>query len=229
MIIPGIFNKNMLSTPYSGRIKEFKHLDKNLLLGYIDGEDIIDFDKDQKDNSDRVLIKKLAFSLNYRDKELISLFYQRCQLLEEAAYAGIGSDFVAEIISCGSSVVNLSPGDRVIPNAAYPNTNAPNSIGGVPTNFASEEYEVLDSNQLVKVPNEMPLEVAAGFTIGAQTSYSIIRRLQIQAGTNFLVSSGRSNTSIFIIQALKALNIPCNVYVLTSAPPQKMIFFIKWE
>lgn len=225
MIVPGIFNDKFLSTQFSGKIEQYTHLGKPLLLGYIDDEDDIEFDNGDEKNSHYILIKKLAFSLNYRDRELMNLFYSECQLLPDIGYAGIGSDFVADVISCGSKVVGIKPGDRVIPNAAYPNRNAPNFIGGVPTNFASEQYDIIHQEQLFKIPHDMPIQVAAGFTVGAQTAYSIVRRLNIESGANFLITSGRSNTSLFVIQAIKALDISCNLHVITSAPVQQNDFF----
>ena len=44
--------------------------------------------------------------------------------------------------------------------------------------------------------------VAASFSIGAQTSSSMIRRCNIKSTDKILVTSSRSNTSMFIIKSL---------------------------
>jgi NADPH:quinone reductase-like Zn-dependent oxidoreductase len=61
----------------------------------------------------------------------------------------------------------------------------------------------------------MPDHVAASFTIGAQTTYSMVRKLDLEPGANVLVTAARSNTSLFAINALKAQNL--NVYATTTS------------
>jgi NADPH:quinone reductase-like Zn-dependent oxidoreductase len=49
----------------------------------------------------------------------------------------------------------------------------------------------------------MPLEEAAAFSLGAQTAYGMVRRLDIKPGDPVLVTSATSNTSLFLIAALR--------------------------
>jgi NADPH:quinone reductase-like Zn-dependent oxidoreductase len=46
-------------------------------------------------------------------------------------------------------------------------------------------------------------EVAAAFSIGGQTSYSMLRRLALRPDDRVLVTAARSNTSLFVLQALR--------------------------
>lgn len=61
----------------------------------------------------------------------------------------------------------------------------------------------------------MPDEIAAGFSIGGQTTYSMLRKLNIQEGNNVLVTAAKSNTSLFAINALR--NYKANVYALSTS------------
>jgi NADPH:quinone reductase-like Zn-dependent oxidoreductase len=61
----------------------------------------------------------------------------------------------------------------------------------------------------------MPDEVAAAFPIGAQTAYSMIRKLDLQEGANVLVTAAKSNTSLFAINALRSY--PIHVYATTTS------------
>lgn len=77
-------------------------------------------------------------------------------------YSPIGSEFVGTVLEVGLAVTDFKKGDRVMANTSYPfRTNG--SMGGVPTNFASQGILLLEEDQLIKVPDSMPDEVAAAF------------------------------------------------------------------
>lgn len=176
---------------------------------------------DQKDtlNTNNVLLKKLAFSCNYRDKTLLLNFAVNARNYgndspNEFLFACIGSDFVARVIDKGSNVEHLNIGDIVIPNDIYPvvpNSSAP---PGIPTNEASSRLQILHKDKLIRVPDNMSVADAASFTIGAQTVYSILRKVNIDDTKKVLITSARSNTSLFAINAIKNKN---NLYILTSS------------
>src|SRR5205823_1394315 len=86
---------------------------------------------------------------------------------------------------------------------------------GVPTNHASKEIQIFHEAKLLKVPDAMPDATAAAFSIGAQTTYSMVRRLQIFDGANVLVTAAKSNTSLFAINALKNRNV--NLYAISTS------------
>jgi NADPH:quinone reductase-like Zn-dependent oxidoreductase len=171
-----------------------------------------EFRKGEPENHFRVLLRVRAFSLNYRDKNRI--FSMAMKGTENGFYV-VGSEFVAEVLEVGPGVTELVVGDRVIGNNSYPSSGWDGVPPGVPTNHASKEFQVFHQAKLIKIPASMPDETAASFSIGAQTTYSMIRRLEIFDGANVLVTSAKSNTSLFAINALKNRNV--NVYVTTSS------------
>jgi NADPH:quinone reductase-like Zn-dependent oxidoreductase len=182
-----------------------------LLAGLLAIPDL-DFDPQLPEHRDRVLVKKVAFSCNYRDK---GLMLTAAAKLQPDRYYTIGSEFVGEVVAVGAEVTDLTTGDRVIGNNQYPNSGVTGIVPGVPTNHASKEYQIFHPVKLLKIPPQMPNEIAAVFSIGAQTTYSMIRKLNIKAGDNILVTAGKSNTSLFAIAALKKYNV--NVYVTTTS------------
>jgi NADPH:quinone reductase-like Zn-dependent oxidoreductase len=171
-----------------------------------------EFDCDAPENRLKVLIQVKAFSLNYRDKNRI--FSMTVNGAENGFYV-VGSEFLAEVLAVGPEVRELRPGDRVIGNNSYPVTDCDGVAPGVPTNHASREIQVLHQAKLFKAPDSMPDPVAASFSIGAQTTYSMIRRLDIPEGANVLVTAAKSNTSLFAIHALKSRKV--NLYATSTS------------
>lgn len=168
------------------------------------------FDAEHGINSDYVLVKVLAFSCNYRDKALILKSSQKMSgdlKHTSVPVSFFGSDFVAEVITKGSNVKKFDVGDRVIPNCAYPYSSYEGIPSGVVTNEASKGWLRLHKSKIMKIPNTMSSELAASYTIGAQTSSSMIRRINVKKDENVLVTAGRSNTSIFIIRQLLSKGI----------------------
>jgi NADPH:quinone reductase-like Zn-dependent oxidoreductase len=158
------------------------------------------FDPHEPNQGRHVLVRVKAFSCNYRDKALI---LRMAMSGRDNAFYSIGSEFVAEVIAAGADVSDLAPGDRVIGNNAYPDSGVPGVLPGVPTNHGSREFQVLHRAKLARIPSKMPDTVAAAFSIGAQTTYSMIRRLALSAGDPVLVTAAKSNTSLFAISALR--------------------------
>jgi len=74
---------------------------------------------------------------------------------------------------------------------------------GLPTNRASSRFLILHARKLICVPRDMDPAVAASFTIGPQTSYGILRRLELQRNSRVLVTAAHSNTSLFVLEALR--------------------------
>jgi NADPH:quinone reductase-like Zn-dependent oxidoreductase len=171
------------------------------------------FNRDAPEFHHKVLVKKLAFSCNYRD---INLIFETVKDEVVNRPLVIGSDFVGEVVDVGSQITKLCVGDRVIGDCSYP-CKVLGAHSGVPTNHASSEYEVFHQAKLIQVPTSIPVPIAAAFSICAQTTYSMIRRLCIKAGDNVLVTAARSNTSLFALNALKhRKNI--HLHAVTSSP-----------
>ena len=136
-----------------------------------------------------------------------------------AKFYPLGSEFVGEVIQKGNAVTNLEIGDTVIGNGNYPYSGYENVKPGLPTNHTSKELDAFHFSKLVKVPKSMPVEVAAGLSLGGQTAYSMIRKLHLQKGEKVLVTAATSNTSLFAINALKHQDV--DVYAVTTSPKYK--------
>ena len=74
---------------------------------------------------------------------------------------------------------------------------------------------MLPAHKLMVVPERMSDVEAAAFSLGAQTSYSIVRHAGIKPGANVLVTAATSNTSLFLAQA--ARNAGGDVTMTTSS------------
>lgn len=171
------------------------------------------FDPETPEHHRSVLIQVRGFSCNYRDKG----FAYMMKSFPQTRRLPIGSEFVGEVIAVGKHVVAFQPGDRVIPNHHYTG----DLLGddgyrqGVATNQASREHLVLHAEKLLPAPKEMTNAVASVFTLNAQTAYSMVRRTGASSGDRVLVTSARSNTSLFVIHALKAIG--ATIYATTSS------------
>ncbi|NET33073.1 MAG: zinc-binding alcohol dehydrogenase family protein [Cyanothece sp. SIO1E1] len=202
--------KNLIHTP--SFVSHFTTSGISVNCGLIHTQNLT-FDRQAPEHYDQVLVKVRAFSCNYRDKALIL----RAATHDGAnRFSAVGSEFVAEVVDCGVGVRELRPGDRVIGNNAYPDSGVAGLLPGVATNHGSREYQIFHQAKLIKIPPEMPDAVAAAFSIGGQTTYSMIRRLQLQPGETVLVTAARSNTSLFAINALRHRDV--KVYATTTSP-----------
>ncbi len=158
-----------------------------------------------------VLVRTLAFSCNYRDGALIHAAHDEAG---PGSYYVVGSELAGVVEAVGADVTAVQEGDRVIADCSYgPRTPRP---WGIPTNHASRERQVLPATKVFPVPAGMPAAEAAAFAIGGQTAAAMARRAQVGPEDQVLVTSGRSNTSLFCIGVLAALG--CDVSVLTTSP-----------
>jgi len=174
------------------------------------------FDPHNDTYKDLILIQKKAFSLNFRDIALI--IYADDYLKRDPKskrFFAVGSEFVGIVKEIGANVKDLNVGDRVIGNASYPFNDSLGGSPGLPTNNASKEYEIFHSSKVIKISDSLPDEVAAGFMVGAQTSFSMIRRAELVPGSKCLVTAANSNTSLFLIAALKRMDV--KVTAITSS------------
>lgn len=160
---------------------------------------------------DHVLLRTLGFSLNFRDRGLV---LRMATSDKSTGFYVVGSDFVADVLSVGANVTELAPGDRVIPNCVWPPQPGMTHMG-IPSNHASRALQVLHREALMLVPHAMDIAAAACFSIGGQTSHSMIRRLALVPGEKVLVTAPRSNTSLFILAALAGLDV--EIHGVTSS------------
>jgi NADPH:quinone reductase-like Zn-dependent oxidoreductase len=167
------------------------------------------FDPQSPKDADRVLIKVKAFSCDYRDKALI---FRALHTNPAYTFKAIGSEFVAEVKAVGANVGDLKPGDRVMADSHYVDGRP---YDGLPTNLASREFLILYRHKLALIPDTMSDEVAASFSLGAQTAHSLVRKLGAGSGDSVLVTAARSNTSLFALQVLRRFGV--NAYVTTTS------------
>jgi NADPH:quinone reductase-like Zn-dependent oxidoreductase len=183
-----------------------------------------EFDQSSAKHRHHVLVRTTAFSVNFRDRgrvvrTAVTGSPRGTGTTSETGrptFSLVGSEFVGQVVAVGEGVTRFRPGDRVIPDGAYPILPERTDVrSGLPTNHASREMAIFHEAKLIQVPSEIPDEVAAGFTIGGQTTYSIVRRLNLQKGERVLVTSARSNTSLFAIGALR--KYPVDVFAATTS------------
>lgn len=192
----------------------FSFSDNNISIGLLP----IEYSNNRSVTNQDVLVEVNAFSCNYRDRAAILNAHNSCITLgrqSKIAYAGFGSDFIAIVKKVGSKVKYLKEGDRVIPDCMYYDTTS-EFREGVPTNFASQRMHIFNENKLIKIPDEMPDEVAASFSIASQTSYSMIRKASIKKHDKILITAATSNTSLATIKAAKKAG--AKVFVTSSNP-----------
>ena len=173
-----------------------------------------------------VLVKKRAFSCNYRDINIISHFQKRCQHSSSDTvkfYSGFGSDFVAEVVSIGNQVSSLAVGQRVIPNPNYPYNKAAKIRGGIFSNAASMRYEIFHESQLLALPDDISDEIAAAMSVCSITAFSMIRRLNLSGNERILITGGTSNTSLAILSLLREDYPDISIVVLTTGVHAKEI------
>lgn len=158
------------------------------------------FNAQAQENRLNVLVRIKGFSCNYRD---LNMIFAAVKKGVPNSFFVVGSDLTGEVIEIGTGVTRFKAGDRVISDNHYSGLEAPGVREGVLTNQASKEYQIFPEDGLAKIPDEMPDEVAAAFSIGAQTAYSMLRKLELKPGSKILVTAAKSNTSLFAIQALR--------------------------
>ncbi|AIM35481.1 hypothetical protein KO02_01505 [Sphingobacterium sp. ML3W] len=171
-----------------------------------------DFNLDNFPN--HVLVQKKAFSCNYRD--IAIMLMNKNEATHMGTTIPFGSEFSGVVIDKGKSVKNLQLEDRVIPNGNYPNNPQEPSIIGLPTNKASLEFELFHKSQLIKMPENMSLEEGAGFTIGAQTAFSMKKKLNIKRKQKGLILGFPSNTALFAYNILKSREL--DLYIGSRRP-----------
>jgi NADPH:quinone reductase-like Zn-dependent oxidoreductase len=173
----------------------------------------------------RVLVRKRAFSCNYRDRARIVCLATR--VTTPACYV-VGSELAGVVVAVGPDVTSLRVGDRVIASGSVPMETCDGRVlagaelaaeglhPGLPTNHASTELEIVHEYQLVAIPPAMSDVDAAAFSVGAQTAYGLARRARLDRGERALVLAGTSNTSLFLVQALAGRGVA--VDVVTTRP-----------
>lgn len=99
-----------------------------------------------------------------------------------------GAEVAGTVLEVGEGVASVAPGDRVC-------GLSPSALGG----FASAT--ALPEGAVFRIPDEVPVEDAAGLVVTYHTAYvSLIRRAGLQAGEWVLVHAGAGGTGSAAIQ-----------------------------
>ena len=194
--------------PNNQTLVDVRIRDCTTICGFVPLPDPV-FDRHAPANRRNVLIRVRAFSCNYRD---LGLIFNAISQGPGNSFFVVGSEFVGEVLDIGPEVSTLRVGDRVIGDNHF---TTPYGSDGIPTNNASKEYLIFDERKLIGIPSSMPDTVAAAFSIGAQTAYSMIRKAQVAPGQHILITSARSNTALFLINALKKYQV--NIYATATS------------
>ncbi len=152
-----------------------------------------------------VLIDVKAGGLNFPDVLMVAGKYQFQPELPFTP-GGEGAGVVAEL---GEGVTNVKVGDRVI----FFNQQG-----------AFAEKAVAPAMTLVPMPESMPFEVAAGFTITYATSYHALRqRANIQPGETLLVLGAAGGVGLATVELGKAMGAT----VIAAASTDEKLEFCK--
>lgn len=210
-VINPSYNHEDFSILINGKLEFFN---TQLHTGIIEINDI-GFDSESENFSGMVLIKVEAFSCNFRDKVLLLQNVLNFNSTVPEPFAFTGSDFCGKVVAIGPNVKNFQIGDRVIPDNCFPGHLSGPVLPGIPTNNSSIGLLALPESKLCLVPDQIDSLSAACISLGAQTAFSMIRKAGIEEGAKVLVTSAKSNTSLFLLDALEV--IKCEVWVLSSS------------
>lgn len=152
--------------------------------------------------SDEVLIKVAAFGLNFADVMSRMGLYKDCPPLP----AVIGYDVVGQIEAIGSSVENISIGDRV---------TALTRFGGY------AEYAKTKWTGVAKIPNSMSEGTALALaTQGCTAYYAAEEMVRLHEGDQVLIQAAAGGVGTLLVQLAKHNK----AYVFGTSSPQKHDF-----
>ena len=142
----------------------------------------------RKPENDEVLIEHVAIGLNYIDT------YHRSGLYPLMMPAGLGMEAAGIIKEVGPNVSNFSVGDKVA-YAAVP-------LGAYST------HRIYKTKNLVKVPEEIDLNIAASvMTKGLTTFYLLHKTYPVKPGETILFHAAAGGVGQIFCQWAKSLNV----------------------
>jgi len=153
--------------------------------------------------ADQVLVQVHAVGLNpvdykIRQGELRILYRFRLPCV-------LGNELAGVVTEIGAAVTRFKQGDRVMARVAKHRMGA----------FA--EYAAVEESFVAHVPDDVPLDVAAGVPLAGLTAMQILRdELAVSAAQKVLVTGGAGGVGTFAIQLAKAFGCP----VITTASPR---------
>jgi NADPH2:quinone reductase len=134
-----------------------------------------------------VMVKVAAAALNFFDTLLIAGKYQ----VKPDFPFSPAAEFAGIVHRVGPGVTAFKPGDRVMSYAAY---------------GAAREYYVQKATRLVKVPDELDLERAAGLSVTYGTTIHALKdRAKLKAGETLAVLGAAGGTGLAAIELGKLM------------------------
>jgi len=138
----------------------------------------------------QVRLRHEAVGLNFADT------YFRSGLYPVALPAGMGVEAAGVVESVGADVTNVKPGDRV----TY--TGFINTLGAYSTE------RLIPAAPLIKLPDAISCETAAGMTMRGLTSAYLLRRIHdFKAGETILLHAAAGGVGLIVSQWAKLLGL----------------------
>tara|TARA_Y100001970_G_scaffold249933_1_gene321039 strand:- start:9680 stop:10651 length:972 start_codon:yes stop_codon:yes gene_type:complete len=165
---------------------------KAIIIKKTGGPEVLDLDDISlsKPNKNEVLIEHAAIGLNYIDT------YHRSGLYPLDMPSGLGMEASGIIKEVGPEVSGFSIGDRV-------------SYAGIPLG-AYSTHRIFNTKNLVKVPKEIDLDIAASImTKGLTTFYLLHKTYPVKNGETILFHAAAGGVGQIFCQWAKSLG--CNV------------------
>jgi NADPH2:quinone reductase len=134
-----------------------------------------------------VVVKVAAAALNFFDTLLIAGKYQ----IKPDFPFSPAAEFAGTVHAVGTGVTDFKPGDRVMSYAAY---------------GAAREYYVQKAARLVKVPDNLDLDRAAGLSVTYGTTIHALKdRAKLKAGETLAVLGAAGGTGLAAIEIGKLM------------------------
>jgi NADPH2:quinone reductase len=132
--------------------------------------------------SGEAVVRVKAVALNFFDTLIIAGKYQHKPPFPFSP----GAEFAGVVESVGDAVTDIAPGDRVIGYSGW---------------GAAREIVALDAERLVKIPDQLDFERAAGLTVTyATTLYALRERAALEPGESLVVLGASGGTGLAAVE-----------------------------
>lgn len=148
-----------------------------------------------------ILVRVKCIGINPADPLFAEMTWPANIMIKQTPLPGM--DFSGEVVSTGSSVTSMYPGDRI-----FGRVDTPKSLPGTMAEFTKAELE-----GCVLMPLGLDFEQAAGIGTAAITAYETIV-LNCKSGDSVFINGGTGGVGTFAIQFAKAHG--CHVTVSCS-------------